>query len=63
VSKLQSDVNGAAAWSLSSDLLFNEAKFVHVCFWAKPSFDLDTTTYSVQLMVNLSDPRLDKMKI
>ena len=32
VSKLQSDVNGAAVWSLSSDLLFNEAKFVHVRF-------------------------------
>ena len=28
-------------------LLFNEAKFVHVRFWAKPTFDLDTTTYSV----------------
>ena len=24
-----------------------EAKFVHVRFWAKPSFDLDTTTYTV----------------
>ena len=47
VSKLQSDVNGAAVWSLSLDLFFNEAKFVHVRFWAKPSFDLDTTTYTV----------------
>ena len=47
MSKLQSDVNGAAVWSLSSDLLFNEGKFVHVRFWAKPSFDLDTTTYTV----------------
>jgi len=40
-----SDANRAAMWSLSSDLLFNEAKFVHVRFWAKPSFDLGTTTY------------------
>ena len=47
VSKFQSDVNGAAVWSLSLDLLFNEAKFVHVRFWAKPSFNLDTTTYTV----------------
>jgi len=29
----------------SSDLLFNEAKFVHIRFCAKPSFDLDITTY------------------
>ena len=34
-------------WSHSSYLLFNEAKFVHVHFWAKPPFDLDTTTYTV----------------
>ena len=34
-------------WSHSTDLLFNEAKFVHVRFWAKPPFDLDTTTYTV----------------
>ena len=47
VSKLQSDANGAAVWGLSLDLFFNEAKFVHVRFWAKPSFDLDTTTYTV----------------
>ena len=42
VSKLQSDANGA-------DLLFNEAKFMHVHFWAKPSFDLDTATYTVNV--------------
>jgi len=44
---MQCNVNSKATWSQSSDLLFNEAKFVHVHFWAKPSFDLDTTTYSV----------------
>ena len=31
IGKLQSDVNNTAMWSHSSDLLFNEAKFVHVC--------------------------------
>ena len=41
VGKLQSDVNGAAVWSLSS------VKFVHVRFWVKPFFNLDTTTYTV----------------
>ena len=30
VGKLQSDVNNTAMWSHSTDLLFNEAKFVHV---------------------------------
>jgi len=44
VSKLQGDINGAAVWSLSSDLFFNEAEFVHVCFWA---IDLDATAYTV----------------
>jgi len=34
-------------WSQSSVILFNEAKFVHVRFWTKPSFDLVTTTYTV----------------
>ena len=47
IGKLQGDVNTTAMWSHSSDLLFNEAKFVHVHFWAKPPFDLDTTTYTV----------------
>ena len=38
IGKLQSDVNNTAMWSHSTDLLFNEAKFVHVRFWAKPPF-------------------------
>ena len=44
---LQRDLDNTALWSYSSDLLFNETKFVHVRFWAKPTFDYDTTTYSV----------------
>ena len=32
IGKLQSDVNNTAMWSHSTDLLFNEAKFVHVLF-------------------------------
>ena len=43
VSKLQSDVDGAAVWSLLLNLLFNEGKFVHVRFWDKPSFDLNAS--------------------
>ena len=34
-------------WSHFSDLLFNEAKIVHVRFWTKAPFDMDTTTYTV----------------
>ena len=45
--KLQSNVNNTAMWNHSSVLLFNEAKFVHVRFWDKPPFDLDTTTCTV----------------
>ena len=44
---LQRGLDNTALWSSSSDLLFNEAKFAHVRFWAKPTFDLDTITYSV----------------
>ena len=40
IGKLQSNVNNTAMWNHSTDLLFNEAKFVHVRFWAKPPFDL-----------------------
>ena len=47
IGKLQGDANSTVMWSHSSYLLFNEAKFVHVHFWAKPPFDLDTTTYTV----------------
>jgi len=32
IDELQSDVNSTAMWSQSTDLLFNEAKFVHVRF-------------------------------
>ena len=27
--------------------IYNEGKFVHVRFWAKPYFDINTTTYTV----------------
>jgi len=47
IDKLQSDVNSTDMWSQSTDLLFNEAKFVHVCFWAKSFSDLNSTTYTV----------------
>ena len=46
-SKLQSDVNSAAMWSHWTELFFSEGKFVHVRFWPKPTFDPDTTTYTV----------------
>jgi len=34
-------------WSHWTELFFNEGKFVHVRFWAKPTFDLNNTTYTV----------------
>ena len=40
--KLQTDINKAAEWSCSSDLLFNEVKFVHLRFWAKTTTDHPT---------------------
>lgn len=47
VNKLQKDIDNAAEWSQSTDLLFNEAKFAHVRYWARPTFDIDSTTYLV----------------
>jgi len=47
IDKLQSDVNSTVMWSQSTDLLFNEAKFVHVCSWTKSFSDLNSTTYTV----------------
>jgi len=43
MTKLQCDVNGTAVCSQSSDLLFNEA----ISGLNYASFDLDTTTYTV----------------
>ena len=34
-------------WSQSTDLLFNETKFVHIRFWDKSFSDLNSTTYTV----------------
>jgi len=42
------DVNSTTMWSQSTDLLFNEAKFVHIHFWAKSFSDLNS-----RLMENL----------
>jgi len=47
IDKLQSDVNSTAMWSQSTALLFNETKFVHICFWDKSFSDLNSTTYTV----------------
>jgi len=47
IDKLQSDVNSTAMWSQSTDLLFNEIKFVHIRFWDKSFSDLNSTTYTV----------------
>ena len=44
VAKLQSDINYVVNWSHLSDLPFNEAKFVHLCFWSKAT---DNPTYVV----------------
>ena len=62
VSKLQSDVNSAVVWSLSSDLLFNEAKFVHVRFGL--SHLLISILQPIQLMENNSLNTIDlRMRI
>jgi len=42
--KLQADINNVSEWSYSSDLPFNEAKFVHLCFWVK------TTKHSIYVV-------------
>jgi len=40
--KLQADINNVSEWSYSSDLPFNEAKFVHLRFWAKTTTEHST---------------------
>ena len=32
--RLQSDINSISDWSNSTDLLFNESKFIHLCFFS-----------------------------
>jgi len=32
--RLQSDINSASDWSISTDLLFNESKFIHLRFFS-----------------------------
>ena len=43
--KLQQDINNISTWSYTFNLLFNESKFVHLCFWQKTS--LDTPKYAI----------------
>ena len=43
--KLQTDINNAFIWSITSELFFNYSKFVHLRFWAKDS--LDHSIYSI----------------
>ena len=43
--KLQQDINNISTWSYTFNLLFNESKFVHLCFWQKNS--LDTPKYAI----------------
>ena len=42
--KLQADINNASNWSITSDLLFNESKFIHLRFYFKTTTDLPTYT-------------------
>ena len=42
---LQQDINNISTWSYTFNLLFNEAKFVHLCFWQKSL--LDTPRYAI----------------
>ena len=44
VAKLQNDINAISSWSHTSNLLFNESKFVHLCFWQKPTTKISTYT-------------------
>ena len=40
--KLQADINNASNWSITSDLLFNESRFIHLCFYSKTTTDYPT---------------------
>jgi len=42
--KQQDGINSISTWSHTSNLLFNESKFVHLCFWRKTT---NTPTYIV----------------
>jgi len=45
--KLHEDINNATDWSHFTRLLFMVAKFSHIRFLPKPSFNPDTSIYSV----------------
>ena len=43
--KLQTDINNASNWSTTSNLLFNESKFIHLRFY--PTTTTDHPTYTI----------------
>ena len=62
VAKLQEDINSMSSWSHTSNLLFNESKFVHFRFWQKsankPIYvykSINTTSQHKDLDVNFSN--------
>ena len=48
--ELQDDINSISSWSDTSNLLFNESKFNHLCFWKKPTMNI--STYTVNQLVH-----------
>ena len=44
VAKLQNDIDAISSWSHTSNILFNKSKFVHLCFWQKPTTKISTYT-------------------
>ena len=50
VAKVQDDNNSLSTWSITTNLLlFNKSKFVHLCFWQKP-----TSNSSIHIVNNKS---------
>ena len=37
INHLQEDINNVSCWSCNTNLIFNEAKFVHIHFWSRDS--------------------------
>jgi len=61
---LQDDINSISTWSLTSNLPFNEFKFVHLHFWQKttntPKYTVNSNTINLMtqhkdLGVNISN--------
>ena len=52
--RLQSDINSASDWSISTDLLFNESKFIHLHFFSATVLsDHPIYTLSMAILLNL----------